>query len=376
MKFKVLSSDLLGRLSAISRVLSNKSAMPILENFLFELNADNLTVTASDGDTTMITRIAISEVLGNGRFAVPSKTLLDLLKEMPQQEISFEIDDDNLEIFVNYENGKYNFIATNASEYPAKKALAANAQSFEIAAQALLSGITSTIFATAEDELRPVMNGIYVDIKPDHVIFVASDSQKLVRLENKSVQPGFESSFILPKKPANLLKGIIGKEMDAAATIAFDGNNAQVQLEDFTVICRLIEGRFPRYESVIPKNNTNIMTIDRQSFINVLRRVSVFSNSATNQVKLEIDNNNVTVSAQDIDFSISAVEKAACSYTFDPIQIGFRANFLIEILNTIPSTEIDLKLSDAFRAGLIVPVANNENEDLLMLVMPMKLVDF
>lgn len=375
MKFKVLSSDLLGRLSAISRVLSNKTAMPILENFLFELNADNLTVTASDGDTTMITRIVINEVLGNGRFAVPSKTLLDLLKEMPQQEISFEIDDENLEIFVNYENGKYNFIATNAAEYPEKKALAPAAQSFDIAAQALLSGITSTIFATAEDELRPVMNGIYVDIKPDHVVFVASDSQKLVRLENKSVQPGFESSFILPKKPANLLKSIINKEM-TSANIAFDGNNAQIQLEDFTVICRLIEGRFPRYESVIPKNNTNIMTIDRQSFINVLRRVSVFSNSATNQVKLEIDNNTMTVSAQDIDYSISAVEKAACSYTFDPIQIGFRANFLIEILNTIPSTEIDLKLSDAFRAGLIVPVANNENEDLLMLVMPMKLVDF
>lgn len=376
MKFKVLSSDLLSRLSAISRVLTNKTAMPILENFLFELNAENLTVTASDGDTTMITRIAISDVLGNGRFAVPSKTLLDLLKEMPQQEISFEIDDENLEIFVNYENGKYNFIATNAAEYPAKKALAANAQSFEISAQALLSGISSTIFATADDELRPVMNGIYVDIKPDHVIFVASDSQKLVRLENKSVQPGFEASFILPKKPANLLKGIINKEMNNNATVAFDGNNAQFQLEDFTVICRLIEGRFPRYESVIPKNNTNIMTIDRQSFINVLRRVSVFSNSATNQVKLDIDNNSMTVSAQDIDFSISAVEKTACSYTFDPIQIGFRANFLIEILNTIPSDEIDLKLSDAFRAGLIVPVTNNENEDLLMLVMPMKLVDF
>ncbi|MDO4496518.1 MAG: DNA polymerase III subunit beta [Bacteroidales bacterium] len=376
MKFKVLSSDLLSHLSAISRVLSNKTAMPILENFLFELQPEALVVTASDGDTTMITRIAISEVTGNGRFAVPSKTLLDLLREMPQQEISFEIDDENLEIFVNYENGKYNFIATNAAEYPKKKDLAENAQTLEIPEQVLLGGITSTIFATSDDELRPVMNGIFLDIKPDHVIFVASDSQKLVRLENKAVQPGFESSFILPKKPANLLKGIIGKDMEGNAKVSFDANNAQFQIEDYTIICRLVEGRFPRYESVIPKNNTNIMTIDRQTFINVLRRVSVFSNSATNQVKLEIDNNSMTVSAQDIDFSISAVEKAPCSYNSEPIQIGFRANFLIEILNTINSPEIDLKLSDQFRAGLIVPVANNENEDLLMLVMPMKLLDF
>lgn len=375
MKFKVLSSDLMGHLSAISRVLTNKTAMPILENFLFELSAEKLTVTASDGDTTMITNIAINSVEGAGRFAVPAKTLLDPLKEMSAQELSFEIDDDNLEVFVNYENGKYNFIAANAAEYPAKKELSVESQKFNISAQALLSGISSTIFATAEDELRPVMNGIFIDIKPDHVVFVASDSQKLVRLINSSVQPGFESSFILPKKPANLLKGIINKEM-GEATITFDGASACVQLADFTVICRLIEGRFPRYETVIPKNNTNCMIIDRQSLINVLRRVSVFSNSATNQVKLDIDNNNLVISAQDIDFSISAVESIVCSYSADPIQIGFRANFLIEILNTISSTEVEFKLSDPYRAGLIVPVQNNDNEDLLMLVMPMKLVDF
>lgn len=375
MKFKVLSTDLMGHLSAISRVLTNKTAMPILENFLFELSAEKLTVTASDGDTTMITDIAINSVEGAGRFAVPSKTLLEPLKEMSAQELSFEIDDDNLEVFVNYENGKYNFIAANAAEYPAKKQLSVESQKFAISAQALLSGISSTIFATAEDELRPVMNGIFIDIKPDHVVFVASDSQKLVRLINNAVQPGFESSFILPKKPATLLKNIINKDM-GEATVTFDGASACIQLADFTVICRLIEGRFPRYETVIPKNNTNCMIIDRQSLINVLRRVSVFSNSATNQVKLDIDNNNLVISAQDIDFSISAVESIVCSYSTDPIQIGFRANFLIEILNTISSNEVEFKLSDPFRAGLIVPVQNNENEDLLMLVMPMKLVDF
>lgn len=375
MKFQVLSSDLMSHLSAISRVLSNKNAMPILENFLFEINSETLTVTASDGDTTMVTSIAISGVEGSGRFAVPAKTLLDPLKEMPQQELTFEIDNDNLEIFVIYENGKYNFIAQNAAEYPQLKDLEPEAKKFTISAQALLNGIGSTLFATAEDDLRPVMNGICFDIRPDQLIFVASDAQKLVRLINTGIQAGFEDIFILPRKPANLLKGTINKDM-ADAEVCFDSKTARFKLGDYLVSCRLIEGRFPRYESVIPKNNTNIVTIDRQSFINVLRRVSIFSNSATNQVKLAISENQIKVSAQDVDFSISAEETIGCSYNGQMIEIGFRANFLIEILNTVVGSDVELKLSDAFRAGLIVPCENNENEDLLMLIMPMKLVDF
>lgn len=375
MKFQVLSSDLMSRLSAISRVLSSKNAMPILENFLFEINADNLKVTASDGDTTMITTIAISEVDGTGRFVVPAKTLLDPLKEMPQQMLTFDIDSANLEIFVYYANGKYNFIAGNADEYPTLKNLEPDAYNFNLPAQALLSGITSTIFAVADDELRAVMNGIYIDVKPETCTFVASDSKKLVRLINTGIKAGFEASFILPKKPANLLKGIISKDM-TEATISFDSKSARIQLADYQISCRLIEGKFPRYESVIPKNNTNKMTIDRQECINTLRRISVFASAATNQVKFEIDKDQLTVSAQDVDFSISGVEKITCSYEGTPLQIGFRANFLIEILNTMPSDEVEFQLADSFRACLIVPVQNNENEDLLMLIMPMQLADF
>lgn len=375
MKFQVLSSDLMSHLSAISRVLTGKNAMPILDNFLFEMNPDSLKVTASDGDTTMITNIAISGVEGTGRFVVPTKTLLDPLKEMPQQMLSFDIDPGNLEIFVNYANGNYNFIASKAEEYPTLKEMESEAFQFTLPAQALLNGLSSTLFAVAEDELRPVMNGIYFDVKPESITFVASDSKKLVRLTNNNVKAGFEASFILPKKPANLLRSIISKDT-SEATVAFDNKSARIQLPDYQISCRLIEGKFPRYEAVIPKNNTNKMIIGRQDCITTLRRISVFASQATNQVKFDLDKNQLTVSAQDVDFSISGTEKITCSYESTPLQIGFRANFLIEILNTIPSDEVEFQLADSFRACLIVPVQNNENEDLLMLIMPMQLADF
>lgn len=375
MKFQVLSSELLSHLTSISRVLSSKNAMPILENFLFNVEPGKLTITASDGDTTMTTSVALDSVEGSGALVVSPKNLLEPLKEMPQQEITFDVDEENLEIFVTYESGKFNFIAGNAKEYPIQKPLGEDAKSLTLPAQILLGGIQSTIFATADDDLRPVMNGIFFDIRADKLIFVASDSKKLVRLINNSVQPGFESNFILPKKPANILKNVIAKDA-LEATISFDAKSARVEVGDYIVSCRLIDGRFPRYESVIPKNNTNTVTIDRQSLVNVLRRVAVFANQATNQVKFDLQQDLITVSAQDIDFSVSATENVACGYSGLPMAIGFRASFLVEILNTIPSTEVELQLSDHARAALIVPVENNENEDLLMLIMPMMLTDF
>ena len=349
--------------------------MPILENFLFNISGDKLVITASDGDTTMVTSVSLESVEGNGSLVVSPKNLIEPLKEMPQQMISFEVDEDNLEIFVKYDSGKFNFIAGNAKEYPIQKPLEKDALKFTLPASTLLGGIQSTIFATADDDLRPVMNGIYFDIREDQIVFVASDSKKLVRLINNSVKAGFAANFILPKKPANLLKNVISKDA-GDATISFDSKSARIEAGDFTVSCRLIDGRFPRYESVIPKNNINKMTIDRQTLINVLRRVAVFANAATNQVKFDLVQDNVTVSAQDIDFSVSATESVACSYAGAPMAIGFRANFLVEILNTISSSEVEVQLSDPARAALIVPVENAENEDLLMLIMPMMLTDF
>lgn len=375
MKFEVLSSDLMSHLNAISRVLVSKNAMPILDNFLFQVAESKLTVTASDGDTTMITSIAIENVQGDGSFVVPAKTIMDPLKEMPQQQLSIEVDNSNYEVIVSYANGKYNFIGGNAAEYPVLKGLENTAKTFEINPQALLNGIQSTLFATADDDLRPVMNGIFFDIKADRIIFVASDSKKLVRLINSSVQPGFESSFILPKKPANLLKNTISKDQ-LLCTVSFDSKSARFQLGDYELSCRLIDGRYPRYEVVIPKNNTNRLTIDRQSFLSSLRRISVFSNSATNQVKFVLSESQLTISAQDVDYSTSGTETIQCSYEGTPMSIGFRANFLIEILNTVSSQDVEMLLSDPARAGLVAPVQGNEGEDLLMLIMPMMLTDF
>lgn len=375
MKFKISSSVFLSHLQAINRVINSKNTMPILDNFLFNLKGNTLILTASDGDTTMVTQVDLIEAEGEGLFAVPAKTLLDPLKELPDQPLAFEINDDNLEILIYFQNGKYNFIGVNGDEYPQKAPMSESAERFTINSQTLLNGISRTIFATADDELRPVMNGIFLDIFPDEIVFVASDSHKLVRSKNTAVQPGMKASFILPKKPANLLKNILPKE-SGDVEVLFDEKNAMFRLSAFEITCRLIEGRFPNYASVIPTNHPNKLIVDRVLFMNVLRRVSVFSSPASSLVKLQLSENKMVVSAQDIDFSTSAVETIECDYNGDAMSIGFRSTFLIEILNYISSQEVIMELADPSRAGLILPVENAENEDLLMLLMPMMLTDF
>lgn len=375
MKFIVSSTALLSHLQAISRVINTKNSMAILDNFLFRLEGNSLTMTASDQETTMTTVIEVLEAEGQGLFAVSAKILLEPLKELPDQPLTFEINDENLEIFLYFQNGKYNFIGVNGDEYPQKSPLSDTAKTFSISSQVLLNGINRTIFATADDELRPIMNGICMDIHPDDIVFVASDSHKLVRCKNDSVQSGIQASFILPKKPANLLKNILPKEA-GDVTVSFDDKNACFTLSNFVLNCRLIEGRYPNYASVIPQNNPNRLIIDRALFTNVLRRVSVFSNQASNLVKLQLSENQVEVSAQDIDFSTSAEENITCSYSGDSMGIGFKSVYLIEILNNIASQEVSIELSDPSRAGLILPIENQPNEDLLMLLMPMMLTDF
>lgn len=375
MKFIVSSTALLSHLQAISRVINSKNSMAILDNFLFRLEGNILTMTASDQETTMTTEIEVLEAEGQGLFAVSAKILLEPLKELPDQPLTFEINDENLEIFLYFQNGKYNFIGVNGDEYPQKSPLSADAKTLQMPAQVLLNGINRTLFATGDDELRPIMNGIYIDIHPEDIIFVASDSHKLVRCKNDSIQSGLTSAFILPKKPATLLKNILPKE-SGDVSITFDDKNAVFTLSHFVLNCRLIEGRYPNYASVIPQNNPNRMIVDRAVFVNVLRRVSVFSDQASNLVKLQLRDNQIQVSAQDIDFSTSAEENVSCNYTGDPMGIGFKSTFLIEILNNISSQEVTIELSDPSRAGLILPVENQPNEDLLMLLMPMMLTDF
>ena len=374
MRFDVSSTALLSRLQSISKVIASKNSLPILDSFLFKLEGNVLMVTASDAETRLVTSVDVMNAHGSGLFAVSAKILLDPLKELPEQPLTFDINDENLEIFIHFQNGKYNFIGQKGDTYPQQKPLSENAIAFTMNAQTLLNGISRSLFATADDELRPVMNGIYFDIHADDLTFVASDGHKLVRLRSLSVQSGERASFILPKKPANLLKNLLAKESELV-NIKFDDNNAYIVCGNFEMICRLIEGRYPNYNSVIPQENPFKVTIDRISFLNALKRVSVFSNPASSLVKLQLKASLMTVSAQDIDFSTSAEEHIACQFDGSELNIGFKATYLIEILSNITSEDVILELADPSRAGLIVPSENEKEEDLLMLLMPMMLND-
>ena len=372
MKFVVSSSELLGHLQAISRVISSKNTLPILDNFLFNLTKNDLEITASDLESTLITRMKLENTEGVGTIALPARILLDTLKEFSAQPLTFDINMETMALVISSENGKFNVVGHNGIDFPALPSIKADKKfSFEINADVMLAGITRTLFATADDELRPVMGGIFVEASTDKITFVASDAHKLVKYQRTDAHADADASFILPKKPASLLKNILPREV-GPVTVEFDDKNAFFILSDYKVVCRLVEGNYPNYNSVIPKNNPRKITIDRLEFYNILKRVSVFSNQASNLIKLQLKGNQIVVSAQDIDFSISAYERIKCQYEGEEIEIGFKSVFLLEILATIASQDVMMELADPTRAGLFLPaITENESEDLLMLLMPM-----
>ena len=378
MKFIVSSTDLLSHLQAISRVINNKNSLPILDNFLLQLEGKTLTMTASDIETTLITSMEVETADGSGKVAVASRLLLDTLREFSEQPLTFDINDSNLALVISSANGSYNFIGQNGDEYPRMPQLQEDARTLAMPVATLSSGISKTLFCTADDELRPVMNGIFFDITAENLTLVATDAHKLVRYKTMHTSVSVEGeetvNFILPKKPATMLKNILPKE-SGEVEIRFDNKNAHFKLGNYTMICRQVEGRFPNYNGVIPKNNPFKVIIDRVTILNALKRVSVFANQASNLVKLAINGNLIHISAQDIDFSISAEETISCQFEGDPIKIGFKSSFLIEILGNINASDVVLELSDASRAGLILPFENEANEEILMLLMPMLLND-
>ena len=372
MKFVVSSTELLSHLAAISKVISSKSTMPILDNFLFRISENSLTITASDLESTLITHMELDNMEGEGIIAVPAKLLTDTLKEFPEQPLTFQMDTDTYGIEIFSDNGKFSIVGQNGDDFPELPAIKEeSASSVNVNHKVLQKGIEKTLFATADDELRPVMNGIFVEISSDYMSFVASDAHKLVRYRRKDATSEFDSSFILPKKPAALLKNLLPKE-DFDVKLEFDDKNAVFTLTNYTLICRLVEGNYPSYNSVIPSNNPNKMIIDRLAFYNTVKRVSVFSNQASNLIKLNISDNLLVVSAQDIDFSISAIERLNCEYEGDEMEIGFKSTFLQEILTNLSGSDVKMELSDPTRAGLLLPAeTDDEDEDVLMLLMPM-----
>ncbi len=372
MKFVVSSTELLSHLQTVSRVISNKNTLPILDHFLFQLSGNGLTITASDLETTLVTSINLENVSEEGVVAVPAKLLTDTLKEFSDQPLTFDVNTDTKAIVINSETGKFTLPGQDGEDFPAIPTVREDKKSvLQTSTETLFSGISKTLFATADDELRAVMNGIFIELTESDVTFVATDAHKLVRYKRMDVKSDGAASFILPKKPAALLKAILAKDSNNVM-VEFDDKNAFFTLTNYRMICRLVEGTYPSYASVIPANNPNRLTIDRIELYNALKRVAVFSNQASNLVKLELVGNQLTISAQDLDFSISAYERLNCVYEGDNMQIGFKSTFLIEILSNLSSSDVVLQLSDPSRAGLILPTEKEiDDEDTLMLLMPM-----
>ena len=373
MNFVVSSSELLNRLQTISRVISNKNTLPILDNFLFQLKDNELKITACDLETTFVTTLKIENVASEGEVAIPAKLLTDSLREFSDQPLTFKVDKSTLLIEIRWNSGKSNIPGASVEDFPSLPALDDEKKStIEITADALSESINRTLFATADDQLRPVMNGIYFDLNDEEnsLTFVASDAHKLVRYTRSDVKVETKAAFILPKKPATLLRAILTKE-EEAVKIEFDEKNVIFKLSNYVLVCRLIEGAYPSYNSVIPKNNPNKITIDRVELLNSIRRVATFSSPASNLIKLKIAGNELTSYAQDLDFSISGDDRVTCQYDGTDIEIGFKSTFLIEILANISSQNVSIELADSNRAALFIPFDKTENEDLLMLLMPM-----
>ncbi len=370
MKFTVSSSALLSLLSTTGKIISSKNTLPILDYFLLELKGDQLKATASDLETTFVGSIKVDSADKEGLIAAPAKLMLDSLKEFSEQPLTIETNEDTWEIKTTWKTGQATLPGTSGQSYPAVQALSEDKNTLTIDADTLETGISKTLFATADDELRPVMNGVFINIEPEKVTFVATDAHKLVRY-SADVTSAQAASFILPKKPANLLKTTLMKE-SGDITAEFDTKNAQFTIGSYTMVCRLIEGNYPNYNAVIPAANPNRVIVDRVELLNGIKRVAVCSNQATNLIKLEIRANHIDLLAQDLDFSVSARESVSASYEGSDITIGFKSTFLVEILSGIETPSVVMELADSTRAGVFKPVYDDKPAtDTLMLLMPM-----
>ncbi|MGV3509941.1 MAG: DNA polymerase III subunit beta [Sphingobacteriaceae bacterium] len=370
MRFIVSTSTLLKQLQAVNGASSSSTVLPILENFLFEIKENVLTISATDLQTSMTTSLPV-ESKEEGKIAIPSKILLETLKTLPDQPIAFTIDDNTFAIEISAGDGKYKLSGENGEDFP-KIPLVENASSVNLPASVLAEAINKTIFAVSNDELRPAMTGVFCQLTPQHLTFVSTDAHKLVRYRRMDAKADSSASFILPKKALTLLKSSLPTE-DVNVAVEYNSTSAFFRFGNINLICRLIDERYPDYEAVIPQNNTNKLTLDRALFLNSLRRVVIFANKTTHQVRLKITGSELNVSSEDIDFSNEAHERLSCQYEGDDMEIGFNAKFLIEMLNNLSGEEVTIEMSTPNRAGLLFPQTNDDKEDVLMLVMPVML---
>ena len=373
MRFVVSSSTLLKHLNSVNGVITTNPVVPILENFLFEVSEGLLTVSASDLQTSMITEIPVDSKT-KGSIAVPAKILLDTLKNLPEQPVTFSIDESTYSIEISSDNGRYRLSGENATDFPKVPAVK-NGYSVEMSADVLNRAIASTLFAASNDELKPAMTGVYLLLSETNATFVATDGHRLVKFRRVDVASDMANNIIIPKKALNLIKSSIPTDR-SMIKLEFNASNAFFSFGNLKMICRLIDERFPDYENAIPVNNPNKMVISKNDFYNSLRRISIYANKTTHQVRLKIAGSELQISAEDLDFSNEANERLSCEYEGEDIEIGFNARFLLEMLNNLDCENVELQLSAPNRAGILTPADKNENEDLLMLVMPVMLNNY
>lgn len=369
MRFTLSSTALSSRLQTLAKVINSKNAIQILESFLFQVHDGHLAITAFDNENRMKTMLPLSDQDGEGDFAISSHIILDAVKLLPEQPLSFDVNTESYDITVNYLNGQYRFVAQSAEEYPQEQPIE-NARSFTIDGGVLVNNLNRTLFATDNNEIRPVMNGVYFDLTPEHLAVVASDGHKLVRCRYYDLKSDEPASFILPKKPANLLKNGI----DVAGgdvVVRFNSNAAEFSYPEGTLRCQLIEGTFPNYNAAIPTDNPNELVVDRRALLDSIRRILPFASMSSQLIRFKLSQGNLELSAEDIDFATSAKETLVCEYNGQPLQIGFRGDNFSEVLSAIDTDSVKVELGDPSRAGIVVPDEQNEHEDVLMLIMPL-----
>ncbi|MDE6444971.1 MAG: DNA polymerase III subunit beta [Muribaculaceae bacterium] len=374
MKFNIDGRLFQQQLQAVNKVISSKNALSILDNFLFQLDGGWLTITGSDQENMVTARVEVADGDGVGAVAVPAKTLLEITKEISNQPLTFSLNDQTGEIDVVFLTGHFRFMGINADEYPRGEKTDKDAITLEVPSSVVLKGIEKTLYAVSPETIRPMMTGIFWDIHEGDITFVASDTHKLVRYINASVDPGINSSFIMPAKPASILKGILGKE-EQPVKIVIGKKGARFEFGDYTLTCRFIKGNYPNYNRVIPASNPFVVTVDRETFLNAMRRVAIFASKASNLVKLEIRQDGMKLAAQDLDYGTSAEEKVMCEYKGNDMTIGFNSLFTVEILSNLGGDTVLMKLSDPARPGIFEPQEQETNENIVTIQMPMQVIE-
>ncbi len=376
MKFNVGSKPFQQQLLAVSKVINSKNALSILDNFLLRVEGDTLTITGSDQENVMTARVEIMESEGDGEIAVSSKMLLEVLKKVAGgQGLTFYVNDETKEIDIKYLNGHFNLMGVDAAEYPRQQPQdASDLKQVDLPAEVILKGISSTIFAVSSDLIRPIMTGIYWDIHESDITFVSSDTHKLVRYINSEVAPGMVTSFIMPPKPANIIKGLLGKDA-GDVKLTMDSKSATFEWDTYSLSCRFINGNYPNYNRVIPQDNPFELTIDRMALFTATGRVALCASMASRLVKLNIQATEVLLDARDLDYSHSAEERVMCEYQGNPMTIGFNSSYLVDVLNNLEGETVTIHLSDPSRPAIFKPLVENDKEDILMLLMPMQVLD-